>query len=609
MNSNHIVLDSVYFRYRESLYQDEVHVKQYVNGLIAEELFSLRINESGNIVEVCAELKDQLIVELFSVGLKIKKEGAVQCLNRYRRVQDVSSAVWNNNLTLLHVRYQHNGKNYLLSNTQAWFSYNVKDEGEHLSFTIYLDAAAMHPAWSHRESTRKADSVRMLHSGDQYKLSFSIDEIEATPPVLSRYPLGTEACFIITDHCDYDQADTLQTFLNGWLGKGLKLTKGVFALRSDYAKEGLAATLEDKDYLQLINELHNDGSEIAPHALNQSGQISKDSFDAALHSISETYNCRTWIDHGSYQKYTYSVGGGTNEYRLTDKLKELGFTSLWSYYDAPIDAAQSLNMFSSTPVSYKQVGKNLLRGKLATAGHYLKTILERKNQGNASTLVKLMGAVRKNLLSKTSIKGLIKDIYTVFRYSTRQEQYYTAGELNNFSPVLYSECRQPLYNREENDLLLFATQEVVHTKDAYTAELLNKLVAEKGLHIGHTYLLNTLPYLNGVFDNNKQLSKEWMVFVAALSSAVKSGIMWNPTMHEFVAYTELLVKLNISYPTLRSMRIENKSDKDINGVSFFTNNTHTILWDGIVPDYRTDSAGERTFWGNIPAHASVTITW
>lgn len=616
MSSSPFNIESAYLRYHANVRGAIVQTKQYGKHELNNESFELSFEQADNNVLVFAQLKQELYVELFSVTFKIKKEGTAQYLNRHYQIQEICDEVWNNDLTPLHIQYQYNEQHYLLSNTQGWFSYSAKDESDYLSFTIYLDAAAMHPAWSHKKTERKADAIRLLPVAHQYELSFSINEIDASarPPVLCRYPFGAEAGFIITDHCDYDRADTLQTFLNDWLGKGLKMTKGVFALKSNYSKEGLAATMQDEDYRKLITELYKDGSEVSPHALNQSGQITKEVFDVAFTAISGEYECRTWIDHGSYQKYTYSVGGADNEYRLIDRLKEYAYSSLWSYYDAPINATQSLNIFSGMQISYRSVIKNILRGKIPVAAHYLKTVLEQQAQlnGRKPTLVKLMGALRKNLSGKKSISALKKDIATVVKYSSAQQLPYTAKELNNFSPVLYTESKQPLYQQQEKSLLLFASQEVVHTQDAYTPELLKDLVAERGLHIGHTYLLNTLPYLNGVFNSKKQLSKKWMVFVVALSASVKNGSAWNPTMQEFVVYNKLLSALVFTYTSPRTLLVTNNNATAIEGLTFTIPaiQANKINWGNTPPQVRLlNNKNETIFWGTIPANNSITISW
>ncbi|RYE22769.1 MAG: hypothetical protein EOP51_12410 [Sphingobacteriales bacterium] len=604
-----------YLRYHTS-FSGEVLTKRFTANELNGELFDVELVPQGNTFALRIKLLGELVIELLAISFHISKQGAVQCLNKQYQLQHLQGEIHNNDLTPLHIQYQYEGQHYLISNTHGWFSWSAKDEGDQINFTIYPDAAAMHPAWSHRESQRKPDAVAMQNRDHEYALSFACNEIDLAlaPPILSRYPFGAEAGFIITDHCDYDQADTLRTFLDAWLGKGLKMTKGVFALKSNYAKDGLAATLEDEDYHRLINELYNDGSEIAPHALNQSGQISKKQFDAALDSISKAYNCRTWIDHGSYQKYTYSVGGSGNEYQLSKRLKDLGYTSLWSYYDAAIDPTRSLNIFAATHTSYKQFTKHLLRGNFATAGHYLKTVLEQRAQtsGRRSTMSKLMGAVRKNLVAKKSIGGLVKDIGKVFRYSAAQALPYTEEELNYFSPVLHTELKQPLYTREAHELVLFATQEVVHTQDAYTETALEQMIAERGLHIGHTYLLNKLPYLNGVFDKgSNELSEGWITFVESLSGQVKAGNIWNPTMQEFVGYMLQLQSLRVTHLSPRSMLIENKRNKDIVGLSFMAGSNVLIglAWGSVQPQYKQTSNGQILFWGNIPAGNSITVSW
>jgi hypothetical protein len=603
-------------RYRDNVDTTNTYYKHFAEKELQNELFDLSFTQEENIIDVNAILKRAIVVELFSVSFSINKQGAVQCIDRNYQQTILQGELWNNDLTPLHIKYQFYGKQYLLSNTQGSFSHSIKDEGAHFDLTIYLDAAAMHPSWSHRKSEKETDATRLLHGGHNYEISFSLIQTnDIAVPVLSRYPFGAEAGFIITDHCDYDQADTLRTFLAHWKGKGLKLTKGVFAKRSDYNKDNLAASLEDEAYYKLIKELQADGSEIAPHALNQSGNIDGQTFKATLDKVSTEFDCCTWIDHGSYLKYCYSVGGAENaEYRLVDKLKSHHYSSLWSYHDAPVDATQSLNIFSSSGNNYKHVFKNALRGKWSVAAHYFKTIVERNENvsGNRSVLVKLMGAARKNLVSKKSIWSLMKDVRTAFKYSSGKHLPYTTEELEKFSPVLFTESKQPLNQYKDDELILFTSQEVVHTQDAYTPAALNKLIAEKGLHIGHTYLLNTLPYINGIFDKQtKQLTNEWKTFVVALSEYVKEGNVWDPNIHEFIDYNKQLNSLSFTHNSSRSILVKNSSNKAIEGLSFVipTNNTSNISWGNTQPDSRNTKQNETIFWGTVPANNSVTISW
>ena len=618
MNSIVILSVTASLRYRDSVDATNNHYKHFGENELENELFKLSLAQQENVIAVNAVLKKAIVVELFSVSFRIRKQDAVECIDRNYRHINLQDKIWNNDLTPLYIKYQCDGKSYLITNTKGFFSHSAKAEETYFDLNIYLDAAALHPSWSHRKSEKESDAVCVRPMGHCYELSFShttqIDDIAV--PILSRYPFGAEAGFVITDHCDYDQADTLQIFLEGWKGKGLKLTKGVFAKKSDYNKVNLAASLEDDVYYKLIKELHADGSEIAPHALNQSGNIDGQTFTETLAKISNEFDCQTWIDHGSYLKYCYSVGGGENaEYLLVDKLKAHNYTSLWSYYDAAVDATQSLNIFSRTGNSYQRVLRNILRGRWGTAAHYLKTIIERNENGSGSksTLVKLLGAARKNLLNKKSISGLVEDMRIAFKYSSGKQLPYTTKELENFSPVLFTESKQPLAQHKVCELIIFTSQEVVHTQEAYTPAALNKLTAEKGLHIGHTYLLNTLPYINGVFDKKtKQLNSEWSIFVDALSKKVRSGSIWNPDMQEFVAYNKQLSALIFTHSPPRSLLVTNNDTKPVEGLTFIipTIQANNISWGNTSPQSRLCSnKNETMLWGTIPANNSVTISW
>src|SRR4030095_6638374 len=99
---------------------------------------------------------------------------------------------------------------------------------------------------------------------------------------------------------------------DGWLGRGLKISKGVFTLGPRPGEPVKNSSLEDEEYFSLIKTLFSDGSEIVPHALKSKGQLSRDEFMGAMNKLSALFHPRTWIDHGSYLKYCYSQGAKEN---------------------------------------------------------------------------------------------------------------------------------------------------------------------------------------------------------------------------------------------------------------------------------------------------------
>jgi len=143
---------------------------------------------------------------------------------------------------------------------------------------------------------------------------------------------------------------------------------------------------------------------------------------------------------------------------------------------------------------------------------------------------------------------------------------YNNKELLQYSEALFLEERRSVAQYKEGDMLMFSTFETTHVKDIYTKQALNKLIKEYGLHIGHTYILNDLSYLNNIFTERKgikTLSKEWIDFTKSLSEYVKNKEIWNPTMGEFVNHLISILNINITYTSYSTFQIKNNKETTI----------------------------------------------
>jgi hypothetical protein len=602
--------------------------KKFESSSFDNELFHLQVfhnTEESNITTTLRiALKQSIAVELFYVTLTMPKQGKCVVLDRFYKLCEIKHSIWNNNLTPLFLQYSDGDSSLLLYSGDKMFSHKITDNGDNIDLTIYIDAAAQHPKWSYRTSEKLSSASELLPVGQEYDLNFSSLSLkkEATAiPVVSRYPFGHEAAFLLTDHSDYDDTERLSVFLNGngagegWKNKKLKITKGVFTLKSTRPGAKKAATLEDEKYKSLISELLHDGSEIVPHALNQSGQIDKAVYEKAINTLHDAFSPKTWIDHGSYLKYCYSAGGSENpDYRLLETLKQKNYNAIWSCFDVPAASYLGLNQFNLKQNGEKRtllkiVTTKLLNGQPAVAAHNFKSFLERKNkeQGAVATLLKLISASR---------------IYfqrgkTTFSNIRQSKKYlpYTEEEIKNFSPVISAE-KLPLHSASNGDLLFFSTQEAVQIDETYKPATLDKLIREKGLHIGHTYILNKLPYINGIFAKGKQntIAGYWTNFTSYLSDKVKEGIVWNPNMSDFVDHIRDLQSIKLSYTSEKSLILVNSSSHDIEGLSFVflacKEKPKHISWNGNPATNRTDkTTGDIFFWGNIPANGKAILEW
>lgn len=626
---------SATIRYRAGEAGNMPVLKQFDSIGLDNDLFQLNVDQENKII-ISATLKKAIAIELFSVKFKIPKHGSIKCLDRFYKIVPVKQPVWNNGFTPLFVAVT-GEQNFILFNTGRMFSHRVTGHVDFFDLEVFLDAAAEHPSWNFTGAKRSTSSP-VLPAGTSYNMEFGILQLPHAPaasfPVIARYPNGASAAFTITDHCDFDSNEKLDVFLNGddrnpnagWLNKGLKMTKGVFTKRSTGPNTKQNDTLETPAYRTLIEQLYADGSEIAPHALNQSGQITPEDFTNALNNIQVGYHPQTWIDHGLYLKYCYYMGGKEDPgYQLIKALEDRQFTSLWSYQDVPVDPNASLNQFSNTAPTFKPARKairKMLSGNFLVAGHEFKSMVQRKDEAvnRMEPILSFMSSGRAAIMNirsaknrKKTLNKLKADFFGLFKSSAQQQLPYTQEELLQFSPLLYSEKGKPLHQLQQNDMLLFATQEITQLDGIYTGEALDKLISEKGAHIGHTYILNDLPYIDGVFEKKTtyRLSNYWVKFIDALAQRVKSGEIWNPTFAEFVDYVKKSCLVSLEYISDKTLIVHNAGNKDINGLTFMMHITAnpTVLWDKQKPAFRNDASGNLLFWGNVPANAQSVIEW
>lgn len=623
---------SVFCRYRTSnvSFGDNTnHKVELATDNIQNDLFDLVVaGTDAENVTIKLALKKDIAIEYLSVSFSIPKNGQVQALNRYYKTTPVTGTIWNNDFTPLYILYTSGNETFALLNYNRLFAHKCTDNGDYLLLEVILDAAALHPKWDYTGPDRLSTSSPLLPAGHSYKVSFRNIKI-STPahvPVISRHKAGAEATFMLTDHCDYDDAARLETFLkepDGWLNKQLKISKGVFA-RNSTAKGGKRNdTLDIDKYRELIDLLYKDGSEIVPHALNQSGQISPEDYHSSLNRLQQNYNSQLWIDHGCTLKYCYSMGGKNNsDYRLVDNLQEKGYKGLWSFHDTPVNPNKTLNHFSNEKEHYYQVIplflRKLLRGQVFVGLHHLRALIERKNEGQKfiSLTLKRISAFRILLVTigrdkKTAIDKFRKNLKAAKQTSIQTYLPYTKEELVQLSSLLFTEVGIPLYQAAGNDLVMFSTQETTQLDEIYNAASLDRLVQQNGIHAGHTYILNNLSYINGVFKKGSkyELADYWKKFTSYLSDSIKSNKVWNPNMSEFITYYRQVNELDIIYNGNNSITINNNTSNNISGVTFcLAQHPANLSWNGQKP--ATKQSGTLTYlWGDIPAKSSVVINW
>jgi hypothetical protein len=457
------------------------------------------------------------------------------------------------------------------------------------------------------------------------------------PVVLSRLPHGAGCAFVITDHSDYDTAEALRVFLHGdvrakgWLGRGLRLTKGVFALATERKDRPPAACLQDEPYRELVGRLHADGSEVAPHALNESGTVDGETFQETLAEFAKTWRPRTWIDHKFSIQYCYTMGGAEHpDYRLLDALRRNGFRAIWAYHDRPCNAGCALSLLAPPAGEVRTlltvILRHLLRGHFLISAHYLRSAFrwflrgrwEAGLSGSLTALRQLVLAVLKERhLRGEDVRRAFQRVCSSFRDLTKEGHLartpYTRKDLLERGAFAYPERRVPLGQAQPEDLMLFSTAQVTHVRDIYTSEALRQLAADRGVHIGHCYLLNRLPYLWGVFepgDGEPRLSPDWIRFLDCLSERVRLGEVWNPTMGELAEYVLALQQVLCVPIDATNLRLQNPLPTPLEGVTLLLPVSlapERVTW-GEAPVKGARSWGDwLAVWGDLPARSALVV--
>lgn len=514
--------------------------------------------------------------------------------------------------------------------------------GNRLRMDVLLDAARLHPRWQFtgRGMETRATPVKSPGSSISTTLVLTVTRgmHDAPPPVPSRYPGGAEAAFVLTDHCDFDDTDALRRFLHGesvsrgWLGRGLRLTKGVFMHRSAPADREPIPTLEDQEYRALIQELHDDGSEIAPHAFSEVGTLPPGEFHNSVRDFSHQWAPATWIDHGKSIPYCYTMGGGSDSrFNLLNALRTHGFTALWSYHDVAAPGCAGLNMLQRPPGTVlplaRQSMKHMIHAELLIGLHYVRTILALAFTGAwGAAMMQIISAAREMIINLQGqgtgkwqvmrrawqrVSGSL--VQAVRRHDASPEPVTHRIDRREPEGVVYPERGVPLHAASAGELMLFTTMEAVHTRDMYGPAALDRLVHERGVHIGHTYLLNRLPYIAGIFERKTgRLSHSWNQFVDVLASQVRGGQIWNPTAGEFAAWARDREHVALTPVSTTEIRVENPLPTTVCGLTLLLPREirHAeVRWGDHRAKGLREWADWLAVWGDIPARSSISVTW
>jgi hypothetical protein len=247
-----------------------------------------------------------------------------------------------------------------------------------------------------------------------------------------RQPDGYEATLVMTEHADCEGPATTRAIAygsseldapspgRGILGNGLTWTKAIFrwsTAGSRYANLGRSG-LDDPDFKQIVDQLFNQGVEIALHsptALPDSAHR----VGTALRDLRSWYQSKVWIDHGMDVNWEALAKFGSFPESLPwfilDTLRAYGFCYNWLAIDLPAVGYWGNSVFASPwPGWYPLVLYPLPGRESRESGLYL-----------WRTLVVNANSARDGYLSPTGIEQLLasRGVCILHLYFASQDTY------------------------------------------------------------------------------------------------------------------------------------------------------------------------------------------
>lgn len=319
-------------------------------------------------------------------------------------------------------------------------------------------------------------------------------------------PFGYSSVLIFIDHCDFDSVEKVKAAFygssdesspdfgkKGIVGTGLTATKSVFVDASDTENLGL----EDKEYLELIKKINREEIEIVPHSLRpKTSFVSKQPELLADLKIMSEFNPKVWVDHGyplhNITRYGWDKNGPNY---ILDSLIKNGYRFFWSRIDYSLNAPDgNLNLLN-------------IKGR-AGKDYWQKVVRLFKKGENISKIIfvffwdfigNLLGFEAKDDL--LLVLNRVKNVHPYWRTFKRviNPLFYLGLFRKYFHPDWINSQTVAIYpvTFDKETVYYFNSLWINDCINAYAPENIDRLIREKGIHLGHNYFCVEEPhYLN-----------------------------------------------------------------------------------------------------------------
>ena len=352
----------------------------------------------------------------------------------------------------------------------------------------------------------------------------------------SEIPFKAIACF--TDHCDFDTTQNLEIQRLFFAKHKIKVTKGFFLNHFSKRSDNASFENEGQEFLKWQRE----GHELAYHSLSQSIKNDDDSFNDFKNCSPPLPNIPVWIDHGFqpynlslYQNYTFS----NEDFETNLVTKQIKI--LWNYIDsgtATLGVINQLNKNDFTLNSFYKGTKSLqLKERLGVLiknmmfHYYADEKIIKQYQSVATYFKYVFLELKLNYLGKfiSSFGGIIFPVFKVlFSWFKRRNVPY---KLAKYSPLVFK------HRIHHHDFYVFQTLEMIDFKKSLCKSNLEKLVAEQGVFVAHTYFSVPLSYHKGRMFKNPTIIDEIVdENFGFLAQKIANQEIWNPTLSELITY-------------------------------------------------------------------------
>ena len=369
------------------------------------------------------------------------------------------------------------------------------------------------------EADSKRDWVEVgceLDSDMDFKLIRTERPIEVS---FSRIPFSPVMVF--TDHCDFDSDVLLTAQRDLFKRAGVRVTKGVFIRKYSHKGDWNSAYEGNEEE---FSSWVGDGHELCYHALSQSilpNEGEQNELYRVFNApVADEGQFRTWIDHG-YQTYNTTKSADKIEHgRRLEHLSSKGVRNIWNYHDVA-EVIDTLNQLDYNQMEPKRIFKSRTLGwadRVRIAFFFNTTEADLlKYRGMAGLLKK-----RRILHALQALPGIVGPLIRSIRNLSISRKVRNA---------------QSVFPSEHPGITAFQSIIVKDFKRSL-GKPYERLKEECGLAILHTYF-SFLGSHHGVtlFQSaDGRVTNEIEKSFKTIGEDVRNGLIWNPTLHEFMEY-------------------------------------------------------------------------